>query len=242
MEIHGKVHLFFEQSGVWKREFLKLGIPAFDYDLLNNFGETDHQIDLFKEIEKAYDHHESIVDSFSTDDVIIAFFPCIYFSQQNSTFFDGTWMTYKQRGMTEAEINQSILERSQARQHFYEVALKMFTVFSTRGLRLIVENPYSSIHYLVNNFPYKPKYIDKNRRLRGDYFAKPTQYWFVNCEPSNGFTYQKPKETKNVNVLSGHQGSYCDEDRSLIAPEYAHNFIVDNILGKAQNLQQLSLF
>ena len=54
MEIKGKVHCFFEQSGTFKNEFIKLGIPAEDYDIQNNFGETDHVIDLFTEIEKAY--------------------------------------------------------------------------------------------------------------------------------------------------------------------------------------------
>ena len=55
MEIKGKAHCLFEQSGTFKREFIKLGIPAEDYDIQNNFGETDHQIDLFAEIENAYE-------------------------------------------------------------------------------------------------------------------------------------------------------------------------------------------
>ena len=54
MEIKGKVHCFFEQSGTFKNEFIKLGIPAEDYDIQNNFGETNHVIDLFAEIEKGY--------------------------------------------------------------------------------------------------------------------------------------------------------------------------------------------
>ena len=54
MEAPRKVHCFFEQSGTFKNEFIKLGIPAEDYDIQNNFGETDHVIDLFAEIEKAY--------------------------------------------------------------------------------------------------------------------------------------------------------------------------------------------
>ena len=54
MEINGKVHLMFEQSGVFKNEFKKLGYEAFDYDIQNNFGETDYVIDLFAEIENAY--------------------------------------------------------------------------------------------------------------------------------------------------------------------------------------------
>lgn len=62
MEIRGKVHLMFEQSGVFKNEFKKLGYEAYDYDIQNNFGETDYQIDLFKEIEGAYDGKPSLFD------------------------------------------------------------------------------------------------------------------------------------------------------------------------------------
>lgn len=47
MEIKGKVHCFFEQSGTFKNEFIKLGYKSFDYDIQNNFGNTDYQIDLF---------------------------------------------------------------------------------------------------------------------------------------------------------------------------------------------------
>lgn len=60
MEIKGKVHCFFEQSGTFKNEFIKLGIPAEDYDIQDNFGETDHKVDLFKEIESAYEGGKSL--------------------------------------------------------------------------------------------------------------------------------------------------------------------------------------
>ena len=55
MEIKGKVHCFFEQSGTFKNEFIKLGIPAEDYDIQDNFGQTDHVVDLFDQIEREYD-------------------------------------------------------------------------------------------------------------------------------------------------------------------------------------------
>ena len=54
MDINGKVYCLFEQSGTFKNEFIKLGIPAEDYDIQNNFGQTDHRIDLFAEIENGY--------------------------------------------------------------------------------------------------------------------------------------------------------------------------------------------
>lgn len=49
-----KFHCLFEQSGTFKDEFRKLGYESFDYDILNDFGKTDYQIDLYNEIEKAY--------------------------------------------------------------------------------------------------------------------------------------------------------------------------------------------
>ena len=63
MKIEGKVHCFFEQSGVFKNEFKKLGYEAYDYDIQNNFGETDYQEDLFKAIEDAYDGKPSLFDN-----------------------------------------------------------------------------------------------------------------------------------------------------------------------------------
>lgn len=118
----------------------------------------------------------------------------------------------------------------------------MFTICDIRGIRLIVENPFSTVHYLHNNFPYKPAVIDKNRRLRGDFFVKPTQYWFVNCVPTQGSSMQVPRKIRTVNGLSGHSGSFCDEDRSLISPDYARNFICDFIIGKEQAFSEPKLF
>lgn len=63
MEISGKVHCFFEQSGTFKNEFKKLGYEAEDYDIQNNFGETDNVVDLFAEIESAYDGKPSLFDN-----------------------------------------------------------------------------------------------------------------------------------------------------------------------------------
>ncbi len=241
MIINGKVHCFFEQSGTFKKEFVKLGIPALDYDIQNNFGETDHVIDLFTEIENAYDGKASLFDSIDREnDLIIAFFPCIFFSQQNSTFFDGTNTTLKK--YSTKEKMEIILERNRQRSRFYDLCLKMFVTADLRGLRMIVENPYSTIHFLYNNFPYKPTFIDRDRQRRGDYFRKPTQYWFINCEPTYGRSFQKPEQVRTVNGLTGHQGNLCDEDRSLISPDYARNFICDFVIGREQRFSEPSLF
>ena len=105
---------------------------------------------------------------------------------------------------------------------------------------MIVENPYSPMHYLVNNFPVNPAIIDKNRMERGDYFEKPTQYFFINCKPTYGFTEQNDKVKQVVNSKQhGLRAGICSEERSMISPDYARNFICDFIIGKTQNIGQL---
>lgn len=241
MEIKGKVHCLFEQSGTFKNEFKNLGYEAFDYDIQNNFCETDFVVDLFAEIEKGYEGGQSIFDSFTKDDLILAFFPCIYFCQSSALAFRYEAVNYK--NLTHKEASLKILQRSRDRQYFYELALKLFAEVEDRGLRMIVENPYSPLHYLEisENFPYIPRIIDKDRQKRGDYFKKPTAYWFVNCDPSFGESYTIPKEKRIVLKCKGaSQSGLCSEERSMISPDYARNFICDFILGKPQANSQLS--
>ena len=58
-----KAYCLFEQSGTFKNEFKKLGIDAYDYDIRNDFGQTDFVVDIFTEIQKAYEGWESIFDN-----------------------------------------------------------------------------------------------------------------------------------------------------------------------------------
>lgn len=196
MEIKGKVYLFFEQSGTFKNEFKKLGYEAEDYDIQNNFGETDHTDDLFKAIEDAYDGKPSLIDNVTSDDLVMAFFPCIFFCENNQLYFMGAHHNLER--LSKKEKADTILKRSQDRAYFYELALKMFTVCDIRGIRLIVENPYARQHFLVGNFPYKATFVDRDRAARGDYFNKPTAYWFINCKPTHGRSFQRPKEHKTI--------------------------------------------
>lgn len=184
MEIKGKVHCLFEQSGTFKNEFKKLGIDACDYDILNHFGETDFVIDLFGEIEKGWAGEKSIFDAMTKDDLLLAFFPCTYFTGSvNPRYF--TLENKNYRKMTTAEKINRMLARSDARQEYYKTLLKFCGIALTRGLRLVFENPYSALHYLNNNFLCPPAVFDKDRTERGDVFVKPTGYWFIGCEPAS---------------------------------------------------------
>lgn len=146
MEIKGKVHCFFEQSGTFKNEFCKLGYAAEDYDIQNEFGQTDHVIDLFAEIDKSYQGGASVFDNITPSDLIIAFFPCIYFCQDSMIAMTAYYFNY--RCLTFKDMADKILKRSEDREYFYKLLIKLFSIVKMRDLRMIVENPWTQPHYL----------------------------------------------------------------------------------------------
>lgn len=137
------------------------------------------------------------------------------------------------------------MDRLDKRTYFHKILYKLLSIVMTKNIRLIIENPATEPNYLITgqNFP-SPTFIDKNRLLRGDYFRKPTAYWFFNCSPTNVSSCQMDKKPKRIDrTQSSKQAGICSMERSMISPDYARNFICDFILGKPQeNLTQLSLF
>lgn len=242
MQIKGKVHCFFEQSGTFKNEFKKLGYEAFDYDIQNNFGETDFIIDLFDEIEKAYDNQPSLFDSITQDDLVIAFFPCIYFETIQQ--LDFSLMRNGTQNKPLCERIAYALDRLQKRTHLHSLLYKFTSVCDTKKIRLIIENPATTPNYLISGQNYlPPTIIDKNRMERGDYFKKPTAYWYLNCTPTQGFSYQNDKNQKTIlKCRATKSDGLCNEERSMISSDYARNWICDFVLGKKQDIGQLQLF
>ena len=238
-----KAWCFFEQSGTFKNEFIKLGIPAVDLDIQNNFGQTDYVIDLFSEIEKAYDDKPSIFDNISKDDLIMAFFPCIHFCDAKVMLFRGVHIS--QKGWSLEKIMRTNIERAELREYFFKTLLRFVAVCSARGIRLIIENPWNNSRqtFLQCNF-IAPSLIDTNRCLRGDNFVKPTAYWFINCEHTIGSSYQVNNHPKIVYKQKDKMQvtGVCSEARSMISPDYARNFICDFILGKEQKHTLRDLF
>lgn len=226
-----RIHLLFEQSGTFKNAFRSLGYEAFDYDIQNNFGETDNVIDLFEEIERAHRFIGSIFDNMKPNDLIMAFFPCIYFCDPSQCAFRLDHINY--RKMPLVAIEDKILKRNADREHFFNLAVKMVFAALRRELRLIMENPWSGEHYLKSNFLKRPDIIDTDRTKRGDRFRKPTAYWFFGCSPTRCETKDENMDKLRVyDCKSAPHEGLCSETRSLITPEYARNFIADFILGE----------
>ncbi len=217
-------HCFFEQSGTFKNEFRKLGYQAYDYDVLNDFDETDYIIDLFEEIEKAYVKLPSIFDKFkNSEDTILAFFPCVRFEDQAIMNLKAV-----NSGLKNYTLEQKLeygLKHHRELSKNYELINKLTIICIRKNVPLIIENPYSEQHYLVRYWHIKSKVIDKDRTLNGDNFKKPTQYWFINCEPKNNFVFEPLQQVERKIV------DKCNTvERSLIHPQYARRFIKEYIL------------
>jgi hypothetical protein len=217
-----KVHCLFEQSGTFKNEFKKLGYEAFDYDIQNEYGQTDHQCDLYAEIRGGYMNKPSIFDNITKDDLILAFFPCTRFENKIQLFFTGN--AFQQKKQTDREKLAYSMRLHDELHENYEVLSMMVCICLDRGLKMVIENPYTQPHYLTAYWCIKPKLIDKNRRDNGDYYEKPTQYWFINCEPKQNLVFEAldyvPKKT-----IDGRSGANRARERSEIHPQYANRFI-----------------
>jgi len=222
-------HCLFEQSGTFKNEFKKLGYEAYDYDILNDYGETDYQIDLFKEIEGGYNGEPSIFDKIKQDDLIMAFFPCVRFEQQILLWFRGE--SLQQKNSTDIEKLEMDLKLHQELHKNYELITKLAIIARMRNIPMVIENPYSSQHYLTKYWCLKADIIDKNRRDNGDYYKKPTQYWFIGFKPANNLVFEALDYVPqlSINELWGTK----KEDvimRSKIHPQYANRFIRQYII------------
>lgn len=235
MKIPGIVHCFFEQSGTFKNEFRKLGIRAEDYDISDRFGQTDHVVDLFREIDSAYEGGASVLDAVTNDDLVLAFYPCIYFCQMSQFAQSLNYTNY--RALSAAEACDRIIRRQILRDEYLVRLTKFVRVCLSKGIRMVFENPITG-SFLNNYFLKPPTVRDMNRMRRGDYFVKPTGYWFWNCEPTSGCSLQMDKRKKRINdePRPKHRG-VCSEERSLISPDYARNFICDFILGISQGVR-----
>lgn len=225
MEIK-KAHCLFEQSGTFKNEFIRLGIPAEDYDISNNFGQTDHVIDILDEIKKSYGGGVSIFDSFGSSDLVFAFYPCTRFEAFVPLLLRGEQIQQKDWDQ-EKKLEYSIKTHCELNE-MYCCLCEMFIVAYRKGIRMVFENPYTQPHYLTQFFSVKPTFIDKDRREMGDYYQKPTQYWFINCKPEDNLIFEALEYVPRQRIMrEGKMNKEATryEKRSLIHPQYANRFI-----------------
>lgn len=227
-----KVHCLFEQSGTFKNEFKKLGYEAYDYDIQNEFGETDYIIDLFAEIRNGYEDKPSIFDNISKDDIVLAFFPCTRFEDQVLLAFRGD--NYGNKSSDIEKLNRSMGLHDELHRNYILIS-ELALIAIKRQIRLVIENPYSDQHYLKRYWCLTPSLIDKDRRDDGDYFRKPTQYYFLNFKPKQRFLLEAipynaieakmPIRLMSKDTVEKVGAKDRQTARSMIHPDYANRFI-----------------
>lgn len=193
---------------------------AKDYDILNDYGQTDKVIDLYDEIDKAFLELPSIFDKFKPTDYVFAFFPCTEFEDQKNMLMIGN--NYSQRGWDDyKKLNYNLYKHTHLSRN-YEVITKLALVCIRNGLRLVIENPKGTCHYLTRNWSIKPKVVDNDRRENGDFYKKPTQYWFIGFEPKCNFILEAEDYVESRGRI---EDIHDKAQRSEIHPQYAERFI-----------------
>lgn len=217
--IFDTVHCLFERSGTFKKVFEKLGYKAIDYDI-NKTENVDVVIDLFEQIFLCYmEMKQTIFDDIKKNDLVIAFFPCTYFSDQNQLSSRGDGCGQKKWSM-EKKLKYSI-DNMEKRMLFYKYLATLCLIAIKKGFRLIIENPYGKVNFLKQFFPIKPGLVIKDRMKMGDIYKKPTQFFFINCEPEfklYSSCFVKVDDQKTIEKSGGFA-------RSVISSAFAKNFI-----------------
>lgn len=161
--------------------------------------------------------------------MIIAFFPCIRFENQMLLHFRGDAQQYKNSSL-ENKLANNLIFHNELHEN-YCLITKLAIICLRKGIKLIIENPYSTQHYLTKYWCIKPKVLDLDRTQMGDWFEKPTQYWFINCEPLNQLLFDEPIASYKKKTI----GFTSDiVERSMISPEYARRFIRTYIVEKGE--------
>ena len=220
-----KVFILFERSGTFKKAFEAMGIPAADYDL-----EAKHdqvvKMDLFAEINRATNTQEhTLFDDITPQDLIFAFFPCTYFSDQSQLI--SRCDSFSMQNYTDEHKLLISMKAMEQRNLYYNTLCKLVLIAIHRQLRLIIENPYGHVCFLKWFFPIKPEIILHDRRALGDSVKKPTQFFFINCNALFALIapFGKITQKKNVATIKGFE-------RSRIKPSFATKFIETYLKGE----------
>lgn len=208
------IALLFEQSGHFKKVLQDQGHNAKDFDIENQFKQTDYIIDLFSYIK------DTNMDRINKSDLVIAFFPCTFFSRNNNMYFNRTCVNF--RNKTDAEIEMILKERLKMRNYYTDVLL---TMISKIKVPLIIENPAGQ--YIKDVLKTDPVSMCRNKY--GDYFMKPTYFFCYNgayIDKANMKIIQNPEQysvykanrAKSKPVRKG-------IERSLISPMFIENLL-----------------
>ena len=212
------VWCLFEQSGTFAGEFRERGKATFDVDIENRFGKTDIEEDLISSLESDEIPADSVLNEIRRDDFIMAFFPCTYFTDQSQLTSRGDGGGMKDWSV-ERKLNRSI-ELMWKRAEYYNFFCNLFKFSLDVGCKMVVENPCGKYNFLRQYFPIRPAVVIPDRRVFGDAYKKPTQFFFLNCKPASKLLQTVAADTKKNPIEDSH-----GFDRSIISPLFAKMFV-----------------
>lgn len=163
-------------------------------------------------------------------DVIMAFFPCTRFEAKVPLSFRGE--APQQKNWNDLKKLQYSMKLHGELHELYEKLCELTVVAERKGLRMVIENPFTQPHYLTTYWCIKPSVIDKDRTNDGDYYKKPTQYFFIGFEPSFNIVME-PLDVVKTRTIAGCRATETTSrqvERSMMHPQYARRFIKKYIL------------
>lgn len=179
-----------------------------------------------------YEGRASIFDKINDDDIVLAFFPCTRFESRIPLWFRGE--AQQQKNWTEMQKLEYAMDLHQELHEFYLLISKLVIIAKRRGLKMIIENPYMQPHYLTTYWCVKPTIIDRDRTQNGDYYRKPTQYWFINVKPKQNLILEPIDyvETQAISRVKKKDGISVKTQRSMIHPQYVSRFIRQYVIDQ----------
>ena len=107
------------------------------------------------------------------------------------------------------------------RNRYYLLLCSLCLIAIKKGFKLIIENPYGKVNFLKHFFPLKPEVVLLDRRKMGDFYKKPTQFFFINCVPEFKLWGEHSETMGKQKRIEDHKGFA----RSVISTTFAKNFI-----------------
>lgn len=224
-------HLLFEQSGTFKNVLKSHNFAAYDYDIQNQYGETDYIIDLFAEIEKEYmnilygtDIKTIFSNMHPNNDFIIAFFPCTHFSSMNQLQYRLYQNTKGEKTKYSLKVAQRLIARNNERAKFFDIYLKFTFICYVKSIPTIIENPSSGVTYLEQYSPIDIAYKELDRTLWGDKFKKPTNFFAINFDMVEKLMFYD-KVISEAKIVDTHDIKGRSEMTSLYAENFYKRFL-----------------
>lgn len=164
----------------------------------------------------------------------MAFFPCTRFEARIPLMMRGE--AFQQKKWTDIQKLECSISLQKELNELYILLSKMTIICLRKGFPMIIENPYTQPHYLRTYWCMKPALIDTDRTENGDYYKKPTQYWFLNCKPEQNLVFEPIEYVKVRNIYNakGTKNTTRKVERSMMHPQYADRFIRQYILKEEQ--------